>query len=350
MVSLIQQILYRQNIAVDLGTANTRVCTPEGGSMMEEPSLVSHIKGKASQDIDAYISYLNSNFVSMPLRGGVIVDYENAIRLLRPLVKKTSRSLLQPVSLACAPTDTSERERSLLSNALLHAGASRVTIVPEVWAAAIGAGLDVMSPRAQALIDIGEGVTDMAVIQGGRLTHFTAVRIACSDLQRAIRASVMAKHKVYLFKEEIERLVNNAAPLLDDTFSSRRLFPAEGIHILKKCKVGVDVAHTDIKLPSEDVLRKILAIIRRFFDKIPEWAHEDVVHSGVCLTGGGACIKGMDTLIARETHLDVRIARDPTHSVINGAVGVLRDFREKRDRWERISWSGITGNTRRLEH
>lgn len=343
MYSLLQQIISRQNIAVDLGTANTRIGTPEGDQMMEEPSMVNHIKNRATADRDDYISYLNSNFVTMPLRGGVIVDYENAIKLLRPLVKKTVGSLRHPVSLACAPSDTSERERDLLSNALLRAGASRVTIVPEVWAAAIGAGLDVMSPCAQAVIDIGEGVTDMAVVQGGRLRHFAAVRTACSDLQKAIRTSVMAKHQVYLFKEEIEKLLDEIISLCNGTLLLQRFLSIEGIHVIKRCKVRLDINSMDIRISLENVIRKILMIIRRFFEKLPERSYEDVVQLGVCLTGGGACIRGIDTLVALETNLDVKIAPDPTHSVINGAVRVLKDLKEKGDGREQVSWCGITG-------
>jgi rod shape-determining protein MreB len=247
------------------------------------------------------------------------------------------------MSLACAPTDTSEHERDLLSKALLRAGTFRVTIIPEVWAAAIGVGLDVMSPCAQAVIDIGEGVTDMAIIQGGRLSYFTAVRTACSDLQKVIRASVMAKHKVYLYKEEIEKLLNEIVPFYHDNSLLKKFVPIEGIHIQKKCKVKIDLNIIDFKSYLEKVINKILVIIRQFFERLPERSFGDVAQLGIYLTGGGACIKGIDTLIALETNLDVKIASDPIHSVINGAVKILNYYKEMENILGQTSWSSITG-------
>jgi rod shape-determining protein MreB len=192
--------MTRPNIAIDLGTANTRISASGFGQITEEPSLIRHTQHDTTvHGPDKYITYLNSKLVSMPLRGGVIVDIHNAISLLKPLVKRTHKGLRQPVSLACAPTDSSEKERKLLAEAVLHAGVSHVAIIPEVWAAAIGAGIDVTLPYAQVLIDIGEGVTDMAVIRDGRLVFAAAVRLACADLQKAVRTAIIARHKVCLY-------------------------------------------------------------------------------------------------------------------------------------------------------
>jgi rod shape-determining protein MreB len=133
------------------------------------PSLVNLGAGNTTERLDDYLEYINSKIGAKPLRGGVIVDLKNSIALLKPVLKK-SRNFFKksPVSLASAPTDTSEHERDLLRQALVHAGASHVSIIPEVWAAAVGADIDLSRPRAQLLIDIGDGVTDMAVIRVGQ--------------------------------------------------------------------------------------------------------------------------------------------------------------------------------------
>ncbi|MFH1673790.1 MAG: rod shape-determining protein [Pseudomonadota bacterium] len=343
MFSRLKQIITQQNIAVDLGTANTRIYTPGIEQITEEPSSVRHTKNNEITEIsDEYISYLNSTLVSMPLRGGVIVDIKNAITLLKPLLKRTGKWLRHPVSLACAPTDTTDKERGLLAEAVLHAGASHVAIIPEVWAAAIGAGIDPTLPYVQVLIDIGEGVTDMAVIRDGRLIHASAVRTACSDFQKAVRSVVMSRHKVYLFPAETERLTHEISSMSQQQVCPNKLITVNGIDIIKRCRVTIEVNNKDIISAMEPVVYKILKMIKFGLQKLPESASCEILESGICLTGGGACIKGIDRLIALKTNLDVRIAPDPIHSVINGAIQTLDYWKEKERWWENIVWPKLS--------
>ena len=343
MLSRLKQLITQPNIAVDLGTANTRIYASELGKFAEEPSLIRHIKNDEKTHIsDEYISYLNSKLVSMPLRGGVIVDINNAINLLKPLVKRARKGLRQPVSLACAPTDTSDKERELLTEAILHAGASHVAIIPEVWAAAIGAGIDVTLPLAQVLIDIGEGVTDMAVIRDGRLIYASAVRTACSDIQKAVRAAIMARHKVYLYHAEAERLTHEISSMSQQQAFPQKLITVNGIDIIKGRRVTIEVNNKVIISAMEPVVYKILGMIELGLKNIPENASCEILESGICLTGGGACIDGIDRLIALRTNLDVRIAPDPIHSVINGAIQTLNYWKGKEFWWENIVWPKLT--------
>ncbi|MGA1825205.1 MAG: rod shape-determining protein [bacterium] len=348
MVSRFKKILSQPNIAIDLGTANTRIYSSEIEKITEKPSLIRYIdQNKKTQISDEYISYLsNSKFVSMPLRGGVIVDIKNAVTLLKPLVKRTRRSLRPPISLACAPTDTSDKERELLAAAILHSGASHVAIIPEVWAAAIGAGIDSTLPWAQILIDIGEGVTDMAVIRDGRLIYTSAVRIGCSDLQKAIRSAIMARHKVYLYPAEVERLTHEISSTCQQQVFLPKLIAVNGIDIIKRCRVTIEVNNNFIINAMESVINKILSMIEFSLQKLPEKASCEITDSGICLTGGGACIRGMDRLIALRTKLDVRIAPDAIHSVINGAIQTLNYWKGKESWWEYIVWPKLTSYTK----
>lgn len=339
MLSAFEWIFTQSNIAVDLGTANTRVYTPAFGRITEKPSIISLINPKEKTPVsDEYISYLNSRFVSMPLRGGVIVDIKNAIALLRPLIKRSVRGLKRPTSLACAPTDTSERERRLLAEAVLNAGASHVAIIPEVWAAAIGAGLDTGLSHAQALIDIGEGVTDMAVIRGGHIIYSSAIRTACSDLQKAVRNSIIKRHRVNLFPSEVERLTHEISSMSRSQPFSGKLITVDGIHIVKRRRVTVEVNSKDIVRAMEPVTHKILSMIGACLQKLPDNVSCEISDSGICLTGGGACIDGIDRLIASRGNLDVRIAPDPIRSVIKGAVQTLQDYEGEKSWWEGIEW------------
>jgi len=333
----LKQTLKQPSIALDLGTGNTRIFSSESGQITEKPSSIRRTDSTTFV-ADEYLSYLNSKVVFAPLQGGVIVDVQNATNLLRPLLKKTIRSLRHPVSLTSAPTNTSDQERELLAKAVLDAGASHVAIIPEAWAAAIGAGMDVTLPTAQALIDIGDGVTDMVVIRDGRIIYATAVRTACSDLQKAVRSKIVAKHKVCIDPPEAERLTHKISsmsqgrPFLPDTIT------ASGMNIFTGRKVTINVNEHDIIIAMEPVIHKMLKNIELGLGKIPEPVFNEVLESGICLTGGGACISGIDTLIASKTRLDVRIAPDPMHAVINGEIATLTHWKAHKDWWKNIVW------------
>lgn len=342
MLSCFRQILAPPSIAIDLGTANTRIYAHQSENFCEEPTLVRHIRqNQEIQAPDEYLTYINNHLVSSPLRGGVIVDIHNAITLLKPMLRRTRTGLRQPVSLACAPTDTTERERKLLARAILDAGASRVAIIPEVWAAAVGAGIDVTLPSAQMLIDIGEGVTDMAVIRDGRLIFTTATRTACSDLQKAVRTAIISRHKVCLSSAETERLTHELAAENQNNTLADRDIPVNGMDIIRRREVSITVNSREIRKAMDPVLAKILKMIEAGLRKLPKNISCEIVESGICLTGGGSCIRGMDSLIAASTRLDVRVARDPMHSVINGAIQTLQHWKGKESWWENIAWPSI---------
>lgn len=326
-------------IAVDLGTANTRVYSSEFGQLTEKPSLIQQTNDRKTRlNSDEYLSYLNSKLVSTPLRGGVIVDIENAINLLRPLLKGTRKGLRHPISLASAPTDTSVKERELLAKAVLDAGASHVAIIPEVWAAAIGAGIDVTLPYAQVLIDIGEGVTDMAVIRDGRIIYASAVRTACGDLQKAVRSEIVAKHKVCICPPEAERLTHKISSMFQEEPLTPNVITASGMDIFTGRKVTIEVNEHDIISAMEPVIYKILKNIEFSLRRLPKPVSSEILESGICLSGGGACISGIDKLIALRTYLDVRIGPDPIHSVINGEIETLNYWKGHKSWWKDIVW------------
>jgi len=334
-----KRLFEKPTIAMDLGTANTRVYLSSLGRIAEEPTVVRHTNPKSvTQASDEYSEYLNSRLVSMPLRGGVIVDIRYAITFLKPLVQQSKKLFRQPVSLACAPTDTSEKERSLLANAVLKAGASHVAIVPEVWAAAIGAGVDVNSSRAQVLIDIGEGVTDLAGIRDGRLIHAAAVRTACSDLQKAIRNVVMANQQVYLYPTEVERLTHELVSMSQPHETGARSIQVRGISVTRRCGVVIDVTTRDILSAMQPVVNNILQMIVTGLKKVPGNIFAEISESGIRLTGGGACIRGFDQLISSRTALEVTVGEDPIHSVINGAARTVDSLKDKDGWWKEISW------------
>jgi rod shape-determining protein MreB len=339
MLSKFKRIVARPNIAIDLGNANTRIYSCESGMIAEEPSLVRMVpENSKGKHLDELTAYLNTKLVSSPLCGGVVVNVHTAVALLKPLFKRARKTLRRPASLACAPTDASETERRLLAEAVLHAGASHIAIVPEPLAAAIGAGIDTSLPHSQLLIDIGDGVTDLAVIRDGRLLFTSAVRTACSDLHKAVKNAVIARHRVCLYPPEVEKLVCeiNVMPQIEDCL--RKPTTVKGIDITKRCEVSIEVGNEETNAAVEPIISKILKMIQAALRKLPECISCEVLESGIFLTGGGSCIRGMDILIASQTGLNTRIASDPIHAVINGAIQALEFWKEKQSWWENMAW------------
>lgn len=333
------RFINRPNIALDLGTANTRMWSCENGIFSEEPSVVRMVpRNKEHDSSDKLINYLNSRFISSPLRGGVITEADKAVSLLKPLFKRV-RTFRAPVSLACAPTDSTEKERRLLSEAITNAGAVHVAIIPEPWAAAIGAGVDMDSPCAQLLIDIGDGVTDMVIIRSGRLVHTSAIRTACSDLHKAVQSAIIGRHRVSPYHSYIERLTYEIDALIEPgALFDDRPIKVEGIDIIRRREAVVEVTRREIIKSLEPVIYRMLRMIQTGVGRLSEKTMSELQDTGIILTGGGSCIKGMDKLIEFKTGLKTRIADDPTHAVINGAKQTLEYWKEKKSWWKEITW------------
>jgi rod shape-determining protein MreB len=311
-------------LAIDLGTANTRLYALGHGLIADEPSLIrvqpntGEVEAVGVQaawlaNVDPY-----SPSVS-PLHAGVVADVEAACSLLKPFLKRAQKfGLFKPRVLACAPTDACEEERAALVEATRRAGASEVFIAPEPLAAAIGAG-----------VDIGDGVTDIAVVRSGSLILTSAVRTACSDLRNAVAQMVSYRHGVMLFPQEAERLMH----LIGATFNydQEELVVTVGTDWLTGEPLQLCVSSHDLNEAIEPVLDTIVEAIHSTVRQLPEETSCEVIENGICLTGGGAQLQGLPERLAAATSLEVRVADNPMMAVINGArqmldVGIATDL------------------------
>ncbi|HZS08113.1 MAG TPA: rod shape-determining protein [Blastocatellia bacterium] len=327
MLSNVRRVLADPDVAIDLGTANTRLYARGRGLVADEPSivklrpdtgLVEAVGARAARKS----VYGTAPGVVAPLRAGVVADVGAATALLTPLLRRVRRfGMIKPRVLACVPTDARENERDAVIEATRRAGASSVALAPEPLAAAIGSGMDVSSEYARMLVDIGDGVTDIAVIRSGSLVTTAAIRTACSDLLRAVRRSVAQRHGVELYQREAERLIRTVGA------GSRKnsLFPY--IVAGADCQTGllrrVPVSGQEVAEAINQVIAKIIGFIGRTVRELPPELACEVIESGISLTGGGACLRGVPDLIAAETSLAVYPARDPMRAVINGARQML---------------------------
>jgi len=224
--------------------------------------------------------------------------------------------------LACIPPDACDREREALIEATRRAGASAVTLTPEPLAAAVGIGLDISLPYAQMLVDIGDGVTDIAVIRSGSIVSSAAVRTACSDLIAAVRQNVAAHYGVALYQREALRLIRHIG------VGQRKLSSAPFVAAGADCRTGllrrVPVNGQEVAEVIDPIVTTIVRAVGRAVKELPSDLASEVIESGIHLTGGGAGLPGIADLMAAETLLDVSLAREPMKAVIRGASRMLR--------------------------
>lgn len=327
LISSVRRVLADPDIAIDLGTANTRIYAQGRGMLADEPSVVQVCTETGSVEAVGLTATqkpvlgAGARLVS-PLRAGVVADVDAAAALLRPMLDRAKRfGLWRPRVLACAPTDACAVEREALIEAARRAGASAVVLAPEPLAAAIGIGMDVGADYAQMLVDIGDGVTDIAVIRSGELIATSAVRTACSNLIAAVAQLVAKQHGLRIYYQEAQRLIQQVGT--GRPGFTPATFVIAGLDRQSGLQRRVLVHSEAVASVTNPALNLIAAAVSQAVRQLPDKIACEVIENGIRLTGGGACLTGISELLAAETSLDVRPARNPMHAVINGARKML---------------------------
>ena len=328
LLSKIRGIFSAHIIAIDLGTANTRVFASDLGMVADTPTVIRFNRRGNRARFNSQPQCANSAEnceLVMPLAGGVVKNIPAAALLLRQLLQKTRRfDFASPRVLICAPSDVSPAERAALLQSARQAGASSVAVVPEPLAAAIGAGLDVSLPYAQMLVDIGEGVTDIAVFREGAIIRTAAVRTAGGDLRRAVQKLIKERYRVQLPDHQAEMLTKKLADFND--YSLPDAMKACGIDEQGR-DVSITVGSREVSEAITPVVKTFVEAIQRAIKEISLKEHVEVIESGLCLTGGVAQMPGLAEFISAKTRLEVKTAPAPLYSVINGASQMLETAR-----------------------
>jgi rod shape-determining protein MreB and related proteins len=288
-------------VALDLGTAVSRVRAAPRAAPLERPSVVWRRGGERAA-----------------LAHGVIADVDAAADVIADLLRFVPRRRWRrPRVLACVPTDASPAERAALVAAVRAAGAGAIAVVPEPLAAALGAGLDADGPRARAIVDVGEGVTDCAVVLEGALVASAAVRAGVADLRAAVQRAVAESLGVRVTAREAERVLREAGVL--SRRERRRDLVAAGIPPRGVGPVLARVEEAALQAALDPVISKILVHAKRFFAAVPPELRADVADGGVCVVGGGALLAGLPERLAGALGARVARAVDPLHAVVDGA-------------------------------
>ncbi len=327
-LSGLRKMVAPPDLAIDLGTANTRLYARGRGLLVDEPSLIKF--EPATKAVEAYgltaaklASVDPQSFYFSPLHAGVVTDVEAAGALLKSFLARSHKlGVWSQRALACVPSDICAIEREALIEAAQYAGLDEIATVPKPLAAAIGAGLEVASPYAQLIVEVGAGITDVAVIRSGELLQASTLRVACGDLHRAVSQNVATRYGVLLFPKEAERLTQELGIITQS--DEERAFIVTGTDLLSGRSVCLCVTNFDVLCAVEGVVENILEFICAFVEKLDPDLSCEVIESGIYLTGGGALLKGFAERLSLATQLDVTVAYDPLLAVINGACEMLQ--------------------------
>jgi rod shape-determining protein MreB len=321
-------------MGIDLGTANTLVYVSGKGIVLQEPSVVAidqddKVPLAVGEDAKRMLGRTPGNVVALrPLRDGVIADFDTAELMLKHFIARVNegKTLVAPRIVIGIPSGVTGVERRAVMDAASQAGARDVYLIDEPVAAAIGAGLPVAEPTGNMIIDIGGGTTEVAVLslQGTVLSE--SVRVAGDELSESISQYMKKVHNLVIGErtaEEIKIMIGSAYPINDDAQMEVR-----GLHLLSGLPRTVSVKSAEIRESMAEPLAVIVDAVKRTLERTPPELAADIIDRGIMLAGGGALLKGLDTLISHETGIVVHVAADPLSCVVLGTGRVLENFKQ----------------------
>lgn len=324
----------RPEIAIDFGTANVRVILRDGGIVFDEPSLCcfsrEHGVGKlvaAGAEAQAMIDRTPTNLqVKHALCRGVLQDIDSARAVLRYALSQSlgSKRLRTPNAIIGVPADATPAERSALLTAANDAGIGNVTLVAEPLVAAVGADLPVESAAGSMIIECGAGTTEVAVFSLGGLCETGSVRIGGATLDRAIADRLHFDRKFLIGELTAERIkLQYVARRQASTSDEAATISVRGRCLLAGLPKSITVEMSELDKIVEKHVEQIVRVVRDVLGRTPPELSRDILDRGVVLTGGGAMMPLMSTMIAEATGLHVQVAEDPSQCVANGLHRML---------------------------
>lgn len=320
-----------QVVGIDLGTANTLICTKKANEIvLKVPSVV------AISTADRELVALGSEARNMlgktpegilafkPLKDGVIAEPEVTAKMIRAFFEYTDSISFfsRPSVIVCIPYGVTEVEKRAVEDAAFKAGARSVALIEEPLAAAIGTGIRVGGAKGNMIVDIGGGTTEVAVISLGGIVASNSIRVAGDELDEAIITYVRRNRKLLIGDTTAERLkirIGSAHP-------SRDVGEMEvpGRSIESGLGAVIKISSIEIREAMEESLDQIIIGIKRTLEQTPPELSSDIYDSGIMLTGGGALLRGIDRLISERTGIKVRVAKRPLESVCAGILRIIQ--------------------------
>ena len=323
---------WSQDMAIDLGTANTLVVVKGKGVVLNEPSVVAIINEMGKKTVLAVgdeaktmLGRTPGNISAIrPLRDGVIADFIVTEEMIKHFIKKvhTKNTFVNPRILICVPKGSTPVERKAIQDSALAAGARRVQLIEEPIAAAIGAGLPISEATGSMIVDIGGGTTEIAVMSLGGVVFSKSLRVAGDAMDGAIINYMRKKFNLLIGEstaEKIKKEIGTAIP------TSNNVFLMKGRDIRTGTPKEISLTEEDACEALMPILSQMLAAIKEALESTPPELSADLVDMGLVLTGGGALLKNIDKLISKDTGLPVTIADNPLECVATGTGKALEN-------------------------
>ena len=325
--------LLSNDLAIDLGTANTLVYMKSKGIVVNEPSIVAI--NKVNGDIEAVgreakemVGRTPGNIVAIrPMKDGVIADFKVTERMLNYFIQKAHgrKMLVHPRIVIGVPSEITQVEKRAVMDSAYRAKASEVILVEQAMMAAIGAGLPITEPSGNMVVDIGGGTTDVAVISLSGIVYSRSVRVAGNEMDDAVMQYLKRKYNLLVGERTAEQIkieLGSAYPL-----DKPLTMEIKGRNLIEGVPKTITINDTEIRESLGECIDTIMNAIRGALDRTPPELSADISDRGIVLTGGGARIKNLDRRIREETGLPVSVADDPLASVVLGTGRMLTDFK-----------------------
>lgn len=316
---------FSADIGVDLGTCNTLIYVRGKGVVISEPSVVAVERGTkkvvaVGSDAKRMLWKTPGDIIAIrPLRDGVIADLETTEKMIRYFINKIlpKRFIVRPRMVIGVPSCITEVERRAVEESALKAGARDVKVIEESLAAAIGAKIPIFEPAGHMVCDIGGGTTEISVISLGGMVVTNAIRIGGDEFDEAIIKNVRNVHNLIIGEQTSERLkveIGNASP--EKNIEKMEIKGTDAITGLPR---RMEIDSVEVREYLQETINDVVEEVKRTLGQTPPELAADIVERGIVMTGGGALLKGLPKLLAKETGVPVILAENPLLCVAIGA-------------------------------
>ena len=324
--------MFSNDLAIDLGTATTLTFVKGRGIVANEPSVVAVqaasqgpkkvlAVGKEAKEM---LGRTPGNIVAIrPMKDGVIADFEVTEAMLRYFIQQAHqrRTLVRPRVIVSVPSGITEVEKRAVRDSALAAAAREVYLIEEPMAAAIGGGLPITEPTGNMIVDIGGGTTEVAVISLAGIVYSKSVRIGGDKMDEAILQHVKRKYNMLIGEssaEDIKMTIGSAYPM-----DPELVMDVKGRDLVSGIPQNISITSEEVRKAISEPVDSIVQAVRIALEQTPPELAADIVDRGIVLTGGGALLKGLDSLLREETSLPITVVDDPLSTVALGSGKVL---------------------------
>ena len=344
MVNLFDAVLgvFSNDLAIDLGTANTLVYLKGKGIVVSEPSVVAVQKDLVGQkkvlavgtDAKNMLGRTPGSIVAIrPMKDGVIADFDITEEMLRYFIRKihNRKALVRPRIVICVPSGITQVEKRAVKESAESAGAREVYLIEEPMAAAIGAGLPITEASGNMIVDIGGGTTEVAVISLAGIVYAKSVRVGGDKMDEALTQHLKRKYNLLIGERTAEEIKISIGSAYPDSLSSAKdskidTMEVKGRDLVSGIPKTLKIDAQEIREALSETINAIVEAVRIALERTPPELAADIVDKGIVLAGGGALLRNLDTLLREETGLPVVIAEDPLSCVVLGSGKVLDEL------------------------